>query len=79
MAPCALCPGAGVVSKPRCTTKDGFELHFGINYLGHYALTSLLLPQLLESNKWEGHERESSGIEGRGLESSRWEGRAEGM
>jgi len=30
----------------RATTRDGFELGFGVAYLGHYALTGLLLPAL---------------------------------
>jgi NAD(P)-dependent dehydrogenase (short-subunit alcohol dehydrogenase family) len=31
----------------RCTTQ-GFELHYAINFLGHFALTQHLLPSLLE-------------------------------
>jgi NAD(P)-dependent dehydrogenase (short-subunit alcohol dehydrogenase family) len=34
----------------RTTTKDGFELAFGVAYLGHFALTGQLLPALLRSS-----------------------------
>ena len=38
---------AGVMMPPKQqTTKDGFELQIGTNYLGHYALTGQLLPLL---------------------------------
>ena len=38
---------AGVMAIPRKETQDGFEMQFGTNYLGHFALTGLLLPTLL--------------------------------
>ena len=38
---------AGVMYTPKLTTKDGFELQFGTNHLGHFAFTGLLLDQLL--------------------------------
>ncbi|WP_294642522.1 SDR family oxidoreductase [uncultured Aureimonas sp.] len=42
---------AGVMTPPhRQTTSDGFELQFGTNYLGHFALTAHLLPLLRRGN-----------------------------
>jgi len=41
---------AGVMALPsRQTTEDGFEMQFGVNYLGHFALTAQLLPLLRKS------------------------------
>ncbi|KAG8450572.1 hypothetical protein GDO86_003008 [Hymenochirus boettgeri] len=42
---------AGVMLVPERKTVDGFEEHFGLNYLGHFLLTNLLLKTLKKSGK----------------------------
>jgi NAD(P)-dependent dehydrogenase (short-subunit alcohol dehydrogenase family) len=38
---------AGLMAMPQRETVDGFEMQFGVNHLGHWALTAHLMPALL--------------------------------
>jgi NAD(P)-dependent dehydrogenase (short-subunit alcohol dehydrogenase family) len=40
---------AGVMGIPERRTVDGFEMQFGVDHLGHWSLTALLMPALLRS------------------------------
>ncbi|KAK7893065.1 hypothetical protein WMY93_022217 [Mugilogobius chulae] len=42
---------AGTMLVPERQTEDGFEFHFGLNYLSHFLLTNLLLDVLKASGK----------------------------
>jgi NAD(P)-dependent dehydrogenase (short-subunit alcohol dehydrogenase family) len=44
-----LVDNAGVMAIPHRVTADGFEMQFGTNHLGHFALAGRLLPSLLGS------------------------------
>ncbi len=43
-----LVANAGIMAVPEARTADGFELQFGTNHLGHFALTGLLLPHVTD-------------------------------
>jgi NAD(P)-dependent dehydrogenase (short-subunit alcohol dehydrogenase family) len=45
-----LCNNAGVMAVPFEVTEDGFETHFGVNHLGHYALTAHLIQTLVDTD-----------------------------
>ena len=42
---------AGIMAMPESKTEDGFESQFGVNHLGHWSLTSLLLENLLSAEQ----------------------------
>jgi NAD(P)-dependent dehydrogenase (short-subunit alcohol dehydrogenase family) len=49
-----LCNNAGVMAIPRSETADGFETQFGVNHLGHFALTGRLFDLLAAADGIEG-------------------------
>ena len=42
---------AGIMAMPFRKTADGFELHFGTNHLGHFALTGLLIEFIMHTSQ----------------------------
>lgn len=42
---------AGLMAMPESKTVDGFEMQFGVNHLGHWALTGRLLPALKRADR----------------------------
>lgn len=46
-----LCNNAGIMAIPREETEDGFEKQFGVNHMGHFALTAKLFPALKKAEK----------------------------
>ena len=57
-----LCNNAGVMAIPRSETEDGFEMQFGVNHLGHFALTGHLLDTLRETDGESRVVTQSSGL-----------------
>ena len=51
---------AGVMAIPRQLTPDGFEMQLGVNHLGHFALTGLLLEVIIKTPKGRIHNVTSS-------------------
>jgi NAD(P)-dependent dehydrogenase (short-subunit alcohol dehydrogenase family) len=57
-----LCNNAGIMAIPRRETKDGFEMQFGVNHLGHFALTALLCDVLRDTGGESRVVTQSSGV-----------------
>ncbi len=52
---------AGIMAVPEQRSVDGFEMQFAANFLGHYLLTRLLLPNLLAAGQARGVNLSSGG------------------
>jgi NAD(P)-dependent dehydrogenase (short-subunit alcohol dehydrogenase family) len=69
---------AGLILEHRAKTEEGFEATFGVNHLGHFLLTELLLPRIRESSPArivvlasDAHYRAKSGLDWSDLMSDR--------
>jgi NAD(P)-dependent dehydrogenase (short-subunit alcohol dehydrogenase family) len=62
----ALCNNAGVMAVPYGETAQGFETQFGVNHVGHFALTADLLDLLAASEREARVVTQSSGLHERG-------------
>jgi NAD(P)-dependent dehydrogenase (short-subunit alcohol dehydrogenase family) len=61
-----LCNNAGIMGIPRSETDDGFEMQFGVNHLGHFALTALLFDTLQATEAETRIVTQSSGLHSNG-------------
>ena len=48
---------AGVMALPASTTKEGYEIQFGTNHVGHFLFTKLLIPTLQRTAEGKGDVR----------------------
>lgn len=57
---------AGIMAAPAATTKEGYEIQFGTNHVGHALLTKLLLPTMLKTAELPGADVRTIWLSSRG-------------